>query len=98
LLRSLGDSVKVETPFDVEKFELLLVDHLNKPFVQSVMKGLQEGFWPFNKGEWKVELEEVSPNYDSDLKMLKPYVLSKIGRSQLDDGRILWLVLSCFQA
>jgi hypothetical protein len=67
-LRSLGDSIKVETPFDVDKFELLLHDHPNRPFVQSVMKGLREGFWPFDEGEWKVELEEVTPNYDSDLE------------------------------
>jgi hypothetical protein len=50
----------------MDKFELLLVDHPNRPFVQSVMKGLQEGFWPFDEGEWKVELEEIAPNYVSD--------------------------------
>jgi hypothetical protein len=62
---SLGDAIKVETPFDVDKFELLLVDHPNQPFVHSVMKGLHEGFWPFDEGEWKIELEEVSPEYES---------------------------------
>ena len=30
------------------------------------MKGLHEGFWPFNEGEWKVELEQVIPSYDCD--------------------------------
>jgi hypothetical protein len=30
------------------------------------MKGLREGFWPFDKGEWKIELEEVAPDYVSD--------------------------------
>ena len=39
-IHALGDSIKVETPFDVDKFKLLLVDHPNQPFVQSVMKGL----------------------------------------------------------
>ncbi|KAF8225393.1 hypothetical protein L208DRAFT_1306433, partial [Tricholoma matsutake] len=65
-LQSLGDYIKVETPFNVDKLELLLVSHPNRPFVQSVMKGLQEGFWPFDEGEWKIELEEVTPNYVSD--------------------------------
>jgi hypothetical protein len=63
-IRSLGDAIKVETPFDVNKFELLLADHPNQPFVQSVMKGLREGFWPFDEGEWKTELEEVNPDYE----------------------------------
>jgi hypothetical protein len=65
-IRSLGDAIKVDTPFDVDKFELLLVDHPNQPFVRSVMKGLREGFWPFDKGDWKVELEEVIPDYESN--------------------------------
>lgn len=63
---SLGDTIKVDTPFDVDKFELLLVDHPNQPFVQSVMKGLCKGFWPFDKGEWKIELEEIIPDYESN--------------------------------
>ena len=62
----LDDAIKVETPFDIDKFDLLLTNHPNQPFVKSVMKGLQEGFWPFDEGEWKVELEEVIPSYDCD--------------------------------
>jgi hypothetical protein len=30
------------------------------------MKGLREGFWPCDDGDWKVELEQVIPNYASD--------------------------------
>jgi hypothetical protein len=65
-IKSLGDSIKVDTPFDVDKFELLLTDHPNQPFVRSVMKGLREGFWPFDDGEWKIEVEEVVKNYSTD--------------------------------
>lgn len=43
--------IRVETPFDINHFEHLLTDHPNQPFVLSVMKGLQEGFWPFDEGE-----------------------------------------------
>ena len=25
-----------------------------------------EGFWPFDEGDWKVELEEVVPDYESN--------------------------------
>jgi len=64
---ALGDSIKVETPFDVDKFELLLVNHPNQLFIQSVMKGLQEGFWPFDEGDWKAKLEELPlDNYMTD--------------------------------
>jgi hypothetical protein len=63
---ALAGSIKVETPFNVDKFELLLEDHPNKPFVKSVMKGLREGFWPFDEGDWKVELEEILPDYEAD--------------------------------
>jgi hypothetical protein len=65
-IRSLGGAIKVDTPFDVDKFELLLADHPNQPFVRSAMKGLCEGFWPFDEGDWKVELEEVIPDYESN--------------------------------
>lgn len=65
-IRLLGDLIKVETPFNINKFESMLTDHPNCPFVDSVMKGLREGFWPCDKGEWKVKLEEISDNYKMD--------------------------------
>ena len=65
-IHSLGDAIIVKTPFDIEKFDLLLADHLNQPFVKSVMKGLHKDFWPFDEGEWKVKLEEVIPSYKSN--------------------------------
>ena len=65
-IHALGDSIKVETPFDITKFKLLLIDHPNQPFIQSVMKGLQEGFWPFD-GDWKAGLEVLHlDNYMMD--------------------------------
>ena len=67
-IQSLGDKIRVDTPFDVDKFELLLTDHPSQPFVQSVMKGLCEGFWPCDEGDWKVKLEEVIPEYESSPK------------------------------
>jgi hypothetical protein len=39
-LNCLRDHVKVETPFDVDKLELFLIDHPNQPFVKSVITGL----------------------------------------------------------
>jgi hypothetical protein len=64
-LQSLNEHIKVETPFDVDRLESLLVDHPNPVFVQSVLCGLREGFWPLDDGEWKIELKEVVDNYPS---------------------------------
>jgi hypothetical protein len=36
-IKQLGDHIKVETPFDVNKRESLLVDHPNPPLVQSAL-------------------------------------------------------------
>jgi len=37
---------KIVTPINVDCFEELLKTHLNRPFVDSVCRGLCEGFWP----------------------------------------------------
>ena len=45
----------VSTPIDVDRFESLLSSHPNQPFVQSVCRGLREGFWPYadmHYGDW----------------------------------------------
>ena len=52
-LRAMDNYIEVKTPFNVQKFESLLSDHPNQPFIHSVMIGLREGFWPFHEGEWK---------------------------------------------
>ncbi|KAI0054745.1 hypothetical protein BV25DRAFT_1777474, partial [Artomyces pyxidatus] len=50
-LRLYPELFKVVTPIDVDKFESLLVSHPNQPYVQSVLRGLREGFWPFADGD-----------------------------------------------
>jgi len=66
LLLAMQDHIEIKTPFNVDKLESMLADHPNQPFVQSVMTGLQDGFWPLNEGEWKVELEEVINSYSTN--------------------------------
>jgi hypothetical protein len=38
---------KVNCPINVTRFEELLVNHPNQPFVRSVCRALREGFWPW---------------------------------------------------
>ena len=47
----------------IDKFEALLEDHPNQPFVRSVMQGLREGFWPFDEGDWKNDQNDLSDNF-----------------------------------
>jgi hypothetical protein len=58
--------IKVETPFNVDRLQNMLSDHPNQPLVRSVMKGLREGFWPLDEGDWKAELEDKVENYPCD--------------------------------
>ncbi|KIJ43053.1 hypothetical protein M422DRAFT_118624, partial [Sphaerobolus stellatus SS14] len=37
---------KIVTPINVLRFEALLQSHPNRPYVESVCRGLREGFWP----------------------------------------------------
>jgi hypothetical protein len=69
-LESHKDAIKVDTPFDIDRFKKLLASHPNQPFVDSVVKGLREGFWPLDEGDWKLEDEEVISNYSEDPKDL----------------------------
>ncbi|TEB19506.1 hypothetical protein FA13DRAFT_1718725 [Coprinellus micaceus] len=52
-LSRLGGGIRVETLFDVDKFESYLANHPNQPLVKYAMKGLREGFWPCYVGEWE---------------------------------------------
>ena len=60
------DFIRVDTPFNVDRFEALLYDHPNQPFVKSVMDSLQYGFWPFDEGNWNDDRDEVVKNYSSE--------------------------------
>jgi hypothetical protein len=65
-LYTMHDYICVETPFNVDCFEIMSYDHPNQPFVKSIMKSLHEGFWPFDKGIWKDNhIEEIIINYSS---------------------------------
>ncbi|KAF5368147.1 hypothetical protein D9615_010186 [Tricholomella constricta] len=75
-LLAMEHHIKVETPFDVDKFESMLHDHPNQPFVESVVTGLREGFWPFDEGDWKAEVADKMDNYsveDLDLKAIRNF-------------------------
>ena len=65
-LRAMRDFIRVDTPFNVDRFEALLYDHPNQPFVKSVMDSLRYGFWPFDEGNWNDDRDDVVKNYSSE--------------------------------
>lgn len=38
---------RIVTPINIDRFASLLTNHPNQPYVQSVLTGLREGFWPW---------------------------------------------------
>ncbi|KAF9501190.1 hypothetical protein BDN71DRAFT_1360558, partial [Pleurotus eryngii] len=69
-----GDRIRVNTPFDIDKLERQLSDHPNQPFIQSVIKGLRDGFWPLDEGEWKTSNHVEVENYatsEKDLEVIR---------------------------
>lgn len=38
---------KIVTPINIDRFQSLLTNHPNRPLVDSVCRGLHEGFWPY---------------------------------------------------
>ncbi|KAF8809377.1 hypothetical protein BYT27DRAFT_7029301, partial [Phlegmacium glaucopus] len=65
-LDAMQDFIRVETPFNIDKFEFLLRNHPNRPFVKSVMHSLRYGFWPFDEGDWKDDRDDIIQNYASE--------------------------------
>ena len=75
-LQAMRDYIRVDTPFNVDRFEAMLYDHPNQPFVKSVMDGLRNGFWPFDEGNWKDDHDDAAQNYplkDVDLDAIRAF-------------------------
>ncbi|EMD33084.1 hypothetical protein CERSUDRAFT_98692 [Gelatoporia subvermispora B] len=62
-LRQYPHLFHIVTPINIDRFDELLRDHPNRPFVKSVVRGLREGFWPWAERpeEYPVTWDEVRP-------------------------------------
>ena len=82
----------VETPINVDKFENLLGNHPNPLFMQSVIKGLWNGFWPWadtHLGEYPDTWVESIP----DPKIRKSLISSVHSETKKSQQDIFWLDL-----
>ena len=60
-IRHHPDLFVVDTPIKIDSFERLLTHHPNRPFVESVVNGFRNGFWPWvdtRVGEYPYTLDE----------------------------------------
>lgn len=61
---------KIVTPINVDKFEAYLIHHPNRPYVDSVCRGLRRGFWPWATHDdpdlWKTHDNSYRPINDTD--------------------------------
>ncbi len=87
-LRHYSDAIRVETPFDVDRLQGLLSSHPNRPFVNSVLWSLRNGFWPLDESEWKVEEEDFAGNpatNPSDLQAIRDFRDKEVSAGRWSD-------------
>ncbi|KAK4694682.1 hypothetical protein P7C70_g8692, partial [Phenoliferia sp. Uapishka_3] len=68
-----------ETPLNVDAFELSLKDHPNRPWVESLLVAMREGFWPCHSGEptpppGKSLKARFTPRTEEDLDLVEAQV------------------------
>jgi hypothetical protein len=71
---------KIVTPINVDHLESLLLDHPNRSFIDSVLVGLREGFWPWAE----VNDNEYPMTWDNSDRPLKSEEERRFVREQAD--------------
>lgn len=74
---------KIVTPIKVDTFEALLVRHPNRPFVDSVLKGLRCGFWP-NSSLPSSDIVEIPNHISCEANQI---LLEEQCQDEIDRGR-----------
>ena len=82
---------KVETPINVDVFEKLLAEHPNRSYVNSVVDGLRNGFWPWadtRVGDYPDTLDESlgDPKNENELKFICEQHDKEIASRQFSDS------------
>lgn len=83
-IRTRPDLFKIVTPIRVDRLEELLRPHPNRPFVESILNGLREGFWPYADESVTTAPVEI-PNHATVLQ--DPAILRKARDRELEMGR-----------
>ena len=78
-----SDLFKIVSPVKVEELERLTMTHPNRPFVESIIEGVRNGFWPWastNKEGYPLTHDESKPIWLSDEK--EEFLLNQIKHEQ----------------
>jgi len=68
---------KITCNINIEKFNELLIDHPNQPFVQSVIAGLRDGFWPWAEPQDDYPLTHNEPQHPPRNDRERDFLLSQ---------------------
>jgi hypothetical protein len=76
----------ITTPINIERFHSLLASHPNQALVESVCRGLEEGFWP-----WAVTFHLAAPSIvdNATLQKIRNLEHLKFVREQRDEEMVL---------
>ncbi|KAK4695464.1 hypothetical protein P7C70_g8545, partial [Phenoliferia sp. Uapishka_3] len=74
-----------ETPLNVDAFEVSLKDHPNRPWVESLLISMREGFWPCHSGEptpppGKSLKARFTPRTEEDLDLVEAQVKKDVDK------------------
>ncbi|KAI0784799.1 hypothetical protein C8Q75DRAFT_723707 [Abortiporus biennis] len=81
------DLFYIVMPVNIDHFEDLLREHPNRPLVESVCQGLQEGFWPFAETDFNEYPLTWDEHLSSDLTPDVLRFLSDYAREEEEAGR-----------
>ena len=71
------DLFKITCNINVKKLNDLLQDHPNQPFVQSVIVGLTEGFWPWAEPQDGYPITNCEPQHPPKDDQVQDFLLEQ---------------------
>ncbi|ORY74519.1 hypothetical protein BCR35DRAFT_258784, partial [Leucosporidium creatinivorum] len=75
----------VSSPFDLDKLTVFLRVHPNRPLVNSILRGLTEGFWPGHDGDFSSTKERFPHHSDEDYDFLAQTAFAEFEKGWLSE-------------
>jgi hypothetical protein len=76
---------QIITPINIDRFESLLTNHPNPAYVQSVLRGLREGFWPWANTNFRGY--PLTQDYYQQ-RSFEPHIIQFLCRQRDDEIRL----------
>ncbi|KAF6741658.1 hypothetical protein DFP72DRAFT_758003, partial [Ephemerocybe angulata] len=81
---------QIVTPIHVNEFENALCSHPNRPFCDSVVRSLREGFWPYANipDDYPLKYEAPQPEIEDEdqIRFLRDQRDIELSRNRYSDG------------